>query len=123
MVRALEELPGVKEAYAHFPDKRVVVVYDRDSVATDQMCQVLLRAGYVANPKANEGTTRTISHQDSGHTRQQPIEDLICYCFGFTRHDIEQDLMKNGRSLIIEKIMTEKRTGGCDCKNMNPKGR
>jgi hypothetical protein len=83
----------------------------------------LLKAGYVANPKENEGTTRTMSHQDSGHTRQQQIEDLVCYCFGFTRHDIEQDLMKNGRSLIMEKIMTEKRTGGCDCKNLNPKGR
>jgi len=122
VVRALEELPGVKEAYAHFPEKRAVVIYDRDSVTTDQLSQALLKAGYVASPQGNEETTRTISPQESGQTREHQIQDLICYCFAFTKQDIEQDLMKNGRSLIMEKIMTEKKTGGCDCKNLNPKG-
>ena len=49
--------------------------------------------------------------------------DLICYCFGYTRRDIEQDLIKNGRSLILEKISAEKKAGGCDCAAKNPKGR
>jgi hypothetical protein len=49
--------------------------------------------------------------------------DLICYCFGYTRRDIEQDFLKNGRSLILEKISAEKKTGGCDCAAKNPKGR
>ena len=44
--------------------------------------------------------------------------DLICYCFGFTKQDIEQDFIKNGRSLILEK-----KAGGCDCAAKNPKGR
>ncbi|MGD8228869.1 MAG: heavy metal-associated domain-containing protein [Desulfobacteraceae bacterium] len=51
MVRALEELPGVKEAYAHLPEKRAIVVYDQALVSTEQICQALLKAGYVANPK------------------------------------------------------------------------
>lgn len=55
-------------------------------------------------------------------TDQQP-DDLVCYCFGYTVGDIEQDLIRNGQSLILEKIAAEKRAGGCDCANKNPKGR
>ncbi len=123
MVRALVELPGVKEAYAHFPQKRAVVVYNRALVGAEQMCQALLKTGYVASPKGNEAATRTMSQQGSGHTKQHQIKDLVCYCFGFTKQDIEQDLAENGRSLIMERIMMEKKTGGCDCKNLNPKAR
>ena len=50
-------------------------------------------------------------------------DDLICYCFGYTVNDIEQDFIKNERSLIIEKIAAEKKVGRCDCANKNPKGR
>ena len=49
--------------------------------------------------------------------------DLICYCFGYTRRDIEQDFIKNGRSLILEKISAEKKAARCDCAHKNPKGR
>jgi cation transport ATPase len=123
VVRALEELPGVKEAYAYLPGKKAVVVYDRALVSTGQMCKALLKAGYVANPKGDESATRTMNPQGAGRTQPHQVEDLVCYCFGFTRQDIKQDLVGNGRSLIMEKIMTEKKTGGCDCKNLNPKGR
>ena len=51
------------------------------------------------------------------------LDDLVCYCFGYTVNDIEQDFVKNERSLIIEKIAAEKKVGGCDCTNKNPKGR
>ncbi len=49
--------------------------------------------------------------------------DLICYCFKYSRDDIEQDYIKNGRSLIMDNIMAEKKIGGCDCAIKNPKGR
>jgi len=123
VARALEELPGVKEAYAHFPEKRAVLVYDRALVRTEQMCQALLKPGYVSKPRGEESATRRLSPKGSGHTKPHQVEDLVCYCFGFTKQDIEQDLVENGRSLIMEKIMTEKKTGDCDCKNLNPKGR
>jgi len=123
VVHALEELPGVKKASASHPGKMAIVLYDPVSVTIEQMRQALLKAGYVANPEGREGTTLTVSHQDPERTEEHQIKDLICYCFQYTRHDIKQDLMKNGRSLIMERIMKEKKTGGCDCKNLNPKGR
>jgi len=49
--------------------------------------------------------------------------DLVCYCFEYTRKDIEKDYLDNGRSLIIEKISFEKKAGGCNCAVKNPKGR
>ncbi len=50
-------------------------------------------------------------------------EDLICFCFGHTRNDIEQDFLTNGRSTITARIAAEKKIGGCDCGTQNPKGR
>ena len=51
------------------------------------------------------------------------VEELICYCFGYTAGDIEEDIKKNGRSLILEKILLAKKQGGCDCANKNPKSK
>jgi len=51
------------------------------------------------------------------------MNDYICYCFEYTRQDIEEDLNKNGRSLIMEKIKAEKKFGNCQCATQNPKGR
>lgn len=61
-------------------------------------------------------------------TYNQPIcefneNDLVCYCFKFTRKQIEKDYFDNGRSTILEKIAHEKKAGGCDCVQKNPKGR
>jgi len=49
--------------------------------------------------------------------------DLVCYCFEYSREDIEQDVLNNGRSLIMEKIMAAKRFDGCQCTTKNPRGR
>ena len=51
------------------------------------------------------------------------MDSRICYCFGYTTEDIKRDVIENGRSLIIEKIMAEKKAGGCDCAYKNPKGK
>ena len=51
------------------------------------------------------------------------LSNLICYCFEYTRQDIEADCKKNGRSLIMEKIQAEKKFGNCQCATKNPKGR
>lgn len=48
----------------------------------------------------------------------------ICYCFNYTTEDIEKDVDDNsGQSSIMERIITEKKEGGCDCAQNNPKGR
>jgi hypothetical protein len=49
--------------------------------------------------------------------------EQICYCFGYTVADIESDALGNSRSLILEKIVAEKKAGGCNCSEKNPKGR
>ncbi|MGQ9671139.1 MAG: hypothetical protein ACUVWY_13420 [Desulfosoma sp.] len=51
------------------------------------------------------------------------MDDLICYCFGYTVSDIEHDIKKHGYSTIMEKILSEKKQGGCQCAEKNPKGR
>ncbi len=50
--------------------------------------------------------------------------ETICYCFGYTRQDILEDIEKNmGRSTVMERIMAEKKRGSCRCKEQNPRGR
>ena len=49
-------------------------------------------------------------------------EDHVCYCFEYTKKDIENDFNENGRSLIYEKIVFEKKAGGCNCASKNPSG-
>ncbi len=50
--------------------------------------------------------------------------ELVCYCFGYTKEDIEKDYAdSNGQSTILERIRFEKRAGQCDCAQKNPKGR
>ncbi len=51
------------------------------------------------------------------------METLICYCFGYTISDIERDVLANSKSTIMEKIIFEKKAGGCQCATKNPKGR
>ncbi|MCW7754389.1 hypothetical protein OOT00_10370 [Desulfobotulus sp. H1] len=50
-------------------------------------------------------------------------EDLVCHCFAYTRRHIEEEYALHGRSLIYEKILREKQSGGCDCASKNPLGR
>ncbi|MEN8134523.1 MAG: hypothetical protein ABFS18_03170 [Thermodesulfobacteriota bacterium] len=50
-------------------------------------------------------------------------DDLICYCFRYSKEDIRNDYQKNGQSLIRERIVTEKKQGNCKCAETNPKGR
>ncbi|MBW2265761.1 MAG: hypothetical protein JRF28_06265 [Deltaproteobacteria bacterium] len=51
------------------------------------------------------------------------MSEKICYCFDYSEDDIVKDIEKNGKSAIMERIMTEKKEGGCQCAIKNPKGR
>jgi hypothetical protein len=46
----------------------------------------------------------------------------VCYCFGFTREDILDDLRQNGESRIAERIKAEVQAGRCACELKNPSG-
>jgi hypothetical protein len=51
------------------------------------------------------------------------MENLICYCFGYSEADIIKDVRENqGRSLIMEKIQSGKKKGSCNCAATNPLG-
>jgi hypothetical protein len=49
--------------------------------------------------------------------------ELICYCFNYTKKDIQHDLEENGYSRIFQQIIDAKGDGRCDCADKNPKGR
>lgn len=52
------------------------------------------------------------------------MSNLICYCFGYTELDITNEVLKNnGRSLIFERILNEKKNGTCQCETKHPQGR
>jgi len=51
------------------------------------------------------------------------VKKLVCYCFEYTAEDIRQDIIRNGRSLVMKKIQAAKQLGGCQCAVKNPKGR
>ena len=49
--------------------------------------------------------------------------ELVCYCFQYTKRQIENDYINNGKSTILGEIALEKKKGRCDCATKNPKGR
>jgi hypothetical protein len=52
------------------------------------------------------------------------MENRICYCFGYLEEDITKDVLENkGRSLIMERILVEKKVGGCSCGDNHPLGK
>ena len=51
-------------------------------------------------------------------------KNLICYCFGYSEEDIIRDVGENnGTSLILERILNEKKNGACRCNTTHPLGR
>ena len=62
-------------------------------------------------------TSTKMTQKDEG------MEEFVCYCFKHTAEDIEEDIKIHGKSAIMEKIMSEKKAGNCQCKTKNPKGR
>ncbi len=60
---------------------------------------------------------------DTGNGNKFKADDLVCYCFGYTAKDIEDDFIKHGKSTIIDTIARAKKNNECDCAVKNPKGR
>ena len=123
VIGALAGLPGIIEADAFYPEKEARVIYDPALIGIDQIIQTLSQAGYLGalkEPVDLSPVFQTLSTQEPIAFRP---EELVCYCFGYSRKDIEKDFLQHHRSLILEKITAEKKAGGCDCANRNPKGR
>ena len=48
---------------------------------------------------------------------------ILCYCFGFTRKDIVDDLRLHGTSTLLTKITQAKLSGLCRCVDTHPEKR
>jgi hypothetical protein len=51
---------------------------------------------------------------------QDPIP--LCYCFGFSRADVEREVAQTRSCTIPERITAEVRAGRCACEIKNPSG-
>lgn len=47
----------------------------------------------------------------------------VCYCFGFTRKDIQKEITETGDSTIASRISAEVKAGNCACEVKNPSGK
>jgi hypothetical protein len=47
----------------------------------------------------------------------------VCYCFGFTRGDLRDEIAETGQSEIGQRISAEVKAGNCACKVKNPSGK
>ncbi|MBI5585349.1 MAG: hypothetical protein HY892_16175 [Deltaproteobacteria bacterium] len=120
---ALAGLPGIIGVEAFYPGKEVQVVYDPELIGIDRVVQALSSAGYFAAVTGTVALPPAFPALATQETLSFRLEELVCYCFGYTREAIKQDFLRNGRSLILEKIAAAKKAGGCDCAHKNPRGR
>ncbi len=49
--------------------------------------------------------------------------DLVCYCFLYSRQDIEDELKASGDTTIFDRITAEVKAGNCACEVRNPSGK
>lgn len=47
----------------------------------------------------------------------------VCYCFGFTRQDIWDEIRSTGKSTLAERIAAEVEAGRCACEVKSPYGK
>ncbi|MGH9862585.1 MAG: putative iron-sulfur cluster-binding metallochaperone [Candidatus Acidiferrales bacterium] len=53
--------------------------------------------------------------------QEDPIP--VCYCFGFTKKDILDEIAQTGRSTVAARIKAEVKAGNCACEVKNPSGK
>ncbi len=52
------------------------------------------------------------------------MNNPVCFCFEYTEEDIVKDVVDNdGTSRIMERILSGKKNGFCNCKTKHPEGR
>ena len=47
----------------------------------------------------------------------------LCYCFGFTRRDVSDEIRSTGKSTVAMRIAAEVEAGRCACEMKNPSGK
>ncbi len=83
-----------------------------------QGCEVVY---FPSNPQAPIFCRADLLVRVGAKQAEDPIP--VCYCFGFTRKDIEDEVAQTGRSTIPERITAEVKAGNCACEVKNPSGK
>ena len=81
-------------------------------------CEVVY---FALNPQAPVFRRDDLSVRVGSKEEKDPIP--VCYCFGFTRKDLENEIAKTGRSTVGDRIVVEVKAGNCACEVKNPSGK
>ena len=54
--------------------------------------------------------------------KDQSLDTNVCYCFGYTRQDVLDELRMTGHSTTKKMIKKKMRDPGCSCETTNPQG-
>ncbi len=84
----------------------------------DPGCDVVY---FPSNPEAPLFRRTDLWVRVGAKEKDDPIP--VCYCFGFTRQDIAEEIRQTGRSTIADKIKAEVKAGNCACEVRNPSGK
>ena len=83
-----------------------------------QDCEVVY---FPSNPQAPIFRRADLLVRVGSKELENPIP--VCYCFGFTRKDIQDEIAEKGRSTVAERISAEVKAGNCACEVKNPSGK
>jgi hypothetical protein len=81
-------------------------------------CEVLYFAGH---PDAPAFQRLDLSVRVGAKETEDPIP--VCYCFGFSRMDIQNEIAETGRTTAADRIAAEVKAGNCVCEAKNPSGK
>jgi hypothetical protein len=84
----------------------------------DPACDVVY---FPSNPQAPLFRRADLCVRVGAKEKDDPIP--VCYCFGFTRQDIWDEIRQKGKSTIAEQIKLEVKAGNCACEVKNPSGK
>jgi NAD(P)H-nitrite reductase large subunit len=76
---------------------------------------------YFNNEHASYFRRQDVSVRVGVKETDDPIS--VCYCFGYTRQMILNEMAHTGHSTTAEKIKAEVKAGNCACEIKNPSGR
>ncbi len=76
---------------------------------------------FPANPQAPVFRRGDLLVRVGAKETEDPIP--VCYCFGITRRDIQEEVQKTGKSTAAERVRAEVKAGNCACEVKNPSGK
>ena len=54
--------------------------------------------------------------------KEKSAPHTVCYCFGHTEESIREEVVRTGRSTVVDSITARVRAGECTCETTNPQG-